>query len=139
MEVNLKKTHIKKDGLFNIFKFSLSSFVSFIIDYSLFTIFSFSIESIILCNIFARIISSLCNYLMNKKIVFKSNNSIYKSLLSYYILAIVILSFNTILLHIFVDIFFINKYYSKIIVEGISYFFSYFIQKKIIFKDAEFK
>ena len=57
-----------------IIKYSLSSIISFIIDYILFTIFSL-LTTVTLSNIFARIISASVNYTINKKVVFKSNKN----------------------------------------------------------------
>ena len=69
-----------------ILKFSLSSIISFIIDYFLCLLLVFTTRSVALSNIVARIVSSLVNYNINKKVVFKgkSNNSFIK----YYLLVI---------------------------------------------------
>ena len=116
-----------------VIKFSISSIISFIIDYSLFSIFSIFIKNISLCNIFARVISSIVNYLMNRKYVFKSNTNFYKSFFSYVVLAIIILTLNTFLLNIFIYKLLINKFISKIMVEIILFIFNFLIQKKYIF------
>ena len=136
---NNKGTHFKalRDSFLiykEIIKFSFASIISFLIDYSLFTIFSFFLNSLMLSNIFARIISASCNYLLNRKYVFESKNNLLKSILSYSLLSISILILNTILLHIFVNIFLINRFISKLIVEIILFIVNYFVQKKIIFK-----
>ena len=136
---NNKGTHFKtlRDSFLiykDIIKFSFSSIISFLIDYFLFIILSFFINSLIVCNIIARIISATCNYLLNRKYVFHSKNSLVKSILSYTLLAISILFFNTILLHIFVEKLLINKFISKIIVEIVMFIVSYFVQKHFIFK-----
>lgn len=121
----------------DIIKFSLSSVISFIVDYLMFTIFSFIFNNISLCNVLARIISATVNYTLNRKYVFKSKKSIYKSLLSYAFLAICILLLNTILLNLLVIKLGINKFIAKIIVEIILFIFNYFVQKKIIFKNKK--
>ena len=136
---NNKGTHFKalRDSFLiykDIIKFSFSSIISFLIDYFLFIILSFFINSLIVCNIIARIISATCNYLLNRKYVFHSKNSLTKSILSYSLLAISILVCNTILLHIFVEKLLINKFISKIIVEIVMFIISYFVQKNFIFK-----
>ena len=117
-----------------LFKFSLSAIMSFIIDYSLFTIFSLFISYVSICNVLARIISGTFNYTVNRKYVFKSDNSLYKSLLSYALLAVSILIINTLLLSIFVYKLDINRFIAKIMVEIILFIFSFIIQKKMIFK-----
>ena len=119
-----------------IFKFSLSGIVSFIIDYLFFTIILLLSNNLILSNVIARIISSSVNYSINRKIVFKSNNSIYKSLSKYILLAIMILLLNTIILKLLSTI--INPFLSKIITETILFFMSYFAQRKIVFNRSNY-
>ena len=117
-----------------ISKFGLSSIISFMIDYSIFSLLSILGLNIILGNLIARIVSGTCNYLINKRYVFKSNNSFYKSMISYVSLAILIITLNTILLHFLVDKFLINKFIAKIIVEIVLFIGNFIIQKKYIFK-----
>lgn len=119
-----------------IFKFSLSSIISFIIDYSFFSIFSLFIDSISICNVLARIISATFNYTMNRKYVFNSNNSLYKSALSYFILAIIVIILNTLFLNLFVYKLMFNKFIAKIVVEIIMFIFNYFVQRRVIFKEC---
>lgn len=135
---NNKGTHFKtlRDSYLiykDIFKFGFSSIISFIIDYSLFSIFSIFL-SLTLSNILARIISATCNYTLNRKLVFKSKNSLYKTALSYISLAILILMLNTILLNILVEKVLLNKFIAKLMVETCLFIFSYYIQNKYIFK-----
>ena len=108
--------------------------MSFIVDYSLFSIFSVFINNLSVCNILARIISGTLNYIMNRNYVFQSKKSIPKSLIEYILLALFVIIVNTILLNIFVDKLFINKFIAKILVEIILFIISYLVQKKIIFK-----
>ena len=121
----------KENG--KIIKFSLSSIISFIVDYSLFVVFSFFITNISLCNVLARIISAACNYTINRKYVFNSHSNLYKSIISYAFLAIIILLLNTTLLNLFVYQININKFIAKVIIEILLFSFNYFVQKKVIF------
>lgn len=116
-----------------IFKFSLSSLCSFLIDYFLFIIFSLFIN-LTISNILARIISATFNYNFNKKIVFRKNSE--KSAMKYILLAITILVFNTLILNELVYIG-LNKVIAKILTEILLFSISYFIQKKIIFIGGE--
>jgi len=118
-----------------IIKFSLSSIISFIIDYVLFTINVLLFKNITISNIISRVISASVNYNINRRMVFNSNNKLYRSLSGYIILAICILFINTILLNIFINIIGINALISKIIVELILFIISYIVQRKIIFKE----
>lgn len=115
-----------------IIKYSLSSIISFIIDYSLFAFFSIFL-SITLSNIFARIISASINFTINKKIVFKSDKGILISLIEYALLAIFILVCNTLLLNLLVYIG-INKFIAKLIVEISLFIISFLVQKTFVFK-----
>lgn len=115
-----------------ILKFSASSFISFLIDYIFYTLFTILSGNIVLANIMARIISSLTNYNINKRLVFNSKN---KSFIKYYLLVITILTLNTIILWLISHI--INVYVAKIITEIILFTLSYIIQKKLIFKGSD--
>lgn len=116
-----------------IIKFSLSSIISFIIDYISYIIFILLISNITIANILARIISITFNYTVNRKIVFNSKRKVINSFSEYIILAISILIVNTIILNILINIG-INKYIAKIIVELGLFYFSWTIQKRKIFK-----
>ena len=118
-----------------IIKFSLSSIISFLVDFLLFTIFTFIFHSITLSNIVARFISASVNYTINRVHVFNSKDSIYQSIFSYFLLALFILILNTLVLNILVYKLFVNKYIAKIITEVILFIFSWFIQRKYIFNN----
>ncbi len=139
-ENNNKGSHFHpiKDS-FLIYKvlltYALSSFISFIIDYILYTIILLITNNLTLSNILARIISSNCNYLINKNYVFKDNKNYSKTIFKYYLLAIFILIINTLILNILVNNLSLNKYLSKIIVETVLFIISFTIQKRYIFKE----
>ena len=115
-----------------IIKYSLSSIISFIVDYSFFTLFSIFL-SITLSNILARIISATLNYTINKKIVFDSNKKTIVSFIEYTLLALFILVCNTVLLNVLVNLG-LNKYISKFLVEITLFIVSYLVQKTFVFK-----
>jgi len=117
-----------------IFKFLISSLCCFIIDYSLYSILILTTNNLVISNIMARIISATINFNINKSKVFKSNGKYVKQACSYFVLALVILILNTTILSVFVNYFTINQYIAKLLTEIILLFFSWTIQKKIIFK-----
>lgn len=117
-----------------IIKFSISSIISFIIDYLSFIILFYISHQLILSNIIARIISASINFYMNRKYVFQDEKNILKSLKSYSLLALAILICNTFLLKILVTLFSIQESIAKIIVEIIMFIISWLVQKYIIFK-----
>ena len=78
-----------------IFKFVISSGASSLIDYGIYSLLIFLLAGrlnrsmrLFIATFGARAVSSVCNYTMNKKAVFKSAASVKKSLLKYYILCI---------------------------------------------------
>ena len=128
---------IKKNKTFLYYLFSAGS--SFLLDLFLFTIFNLILgkflgtESILLATILARILSSLYNFIINSKVVFKKYSK--KMLVEYYILVIIQMSISSLLVYL------INKFLLDVFATVIKFFFdiilfiiNYFVQKKIIFK-----
>lgn len=79
-----------------IFMFMFSSIASFLVDYVLFTILVFALEDRLtrsmklLCAVFpARAVSSLFNYTLNRKAVFRSDAPMKQTILRYYALCVV--------------------------------------------------
>lgn len=124
----------------DILLFSCSSFLSFIIDFSIFSLMTLITNrinvtnSILVSNIVARIISGGVNYGLNKKYVFDNKEGVIKTGLKYFVLAVFILMINTYLLTLFTRYFWLNKFISKILVELILFTVSLCIQKVYIFK-----
>ena len=116
-----------------IIKFSMSSFISFIVDYSLYFFINLITNNVIISNIIARLISCRFNYYLNRNIVFKDDKKITNTFLKYLILVIIVLFLNTNLLNILINMGF-NKYISKLIIEISLFIISYLVQKLIIFR-----
>lgn len=116
-----------------ILKFSISSFVSFLLDYFLYTLLNLVTQNIVISNIFSRIISASFNFTMNKKYVYESKNNVLDEVSKYSILAISILIINTIILKFIVSNTVINAYIAKIMVEVFLFCVSYLVQKRLIF------
>jgi putative flippase GtrA len=127
----------------NILKFSLSSIISFILDYSIFSIMiyltkGFNIaDGLLVSNILARCISSSANYYTNKKYVFNNNDKIVQTASKYFILAAAILFINTTLLEFIVQNTDIKEMIAKILVEIVLFIVSWIIQKNLIFNSNE--
>lgn len=129
---------------FKIYKemilFSCSSFIGFCVDYVCYTLLSFLTGGLSVAlsagisNIGARIISATVNYNINRKVVFKSDEGVMKTAVQYALLAVGILILNTLLLELLVMTIIPNRYVAKVLVEIILFFFSCFVQKKVIFK-----
>ena len=81
--------------LAHFFRYTLSSIVSAFVDEGLFTLFSFLLHTVLtgfpltaIPTVSARLISSLFNFFLNKKLVFQSQGNTGKALLRYYALAL---------------------------------------------------
>ena len=126
-----------------IFKFCAASIICFLVDYALYCIglvFTVSLGkglSTVVSNVFARIVSSVLNFTLNKKVVFKRKGNTLKLAISYFMLALCILAGNTIVLKMFVEFFNIDTKIAKLITELIFFIISWFIQKFLIFKKKE--
>lgn len=127
------------------FKYILSSVSSFIIDillYALFikilpwqevTIFSLSL-SIILATLFSRIISSIYNFTINAKVVFKNKNR--SSLIKYFILVVVQMIVSALSVDLLAYAFGISDSKTvpiKLLVDAIIFLVNFIIQREFIF------
>ena len=92
-----------------------------------------SMTSILISNLGARIVSASVNYTINRKLVFQSNVHIVRSVGQYALLATGILACNTIVLSILADYLSIDRYVAKLITELMFFWFSWLVQRKIIF------
>lgn len=121
-----------------ILKFSGSSFLSFLLDYLLFNVFNavFGIipyfNAVFFSNIFARIISCMFNYRLNKKYVFRSEGGTHTAV-KYFCLALGILAANTVLLQAFTMLG-IPAFAAKILTEITLFIMSMTVQRFMIFK-----
>lgn len=89
---------------------------------------------IVVATVLARIISAIYNYVINYKIVFYSKETIKKSALKYFVLAIVQMCLSAFLVTIGVSILpMISEVVIKVIVDSILFFISYHIQQKHVF------
>ncbi len=123
-----------------ILKFSTASLTSFFVDYGLYSLLTQvtagmeSVQSILISNIGARIVSASVNYLMNRKLVFQSRVHIVRSVVQYVALASFILASNTFVLHLLADWLGINRYAAKLTTELLFFILSWVIQRKFIFR-----
>lgn len=122
-----------------IVKFSASSFIGFIVDYLMFALLTFLTgtaglaNGLVISNIGARLVSSIVNYSINRKLVFKSKAKVGASAIQYFLLAGIILIGNTIVLSALTGTLGINSMVAKIITEMIFFFISWTVQKYVIF------
>ena len=121
-----------KDEIIRIIKYLFSAGSSFILDNVLFNIFIFFIGpgviSIYICTTLARIISSIYNYFINSRVVFKNKDK--KTIIGYFILVVVQMIVSATLVSL------IDKYISiatgiiKLVVDIVIFVVNYIIQKE---------
>lgn len=125
-------------------KYILSSGISFVLDLSLFTIFSFILKSnglgsaVFFATILARIVSSLVNYFLNRNSVFKNNDKVMDTttFVKYYGLVIVQMLVSATLVSSIYDATHIHETLVKVPIEVILFLVNYFIQKRFIFNNS---
>ena len=119
----------------SILKFSTSSYLSFLVDYFTFILlfYKLDVQSLVLSNIIARVVSSTFNFYVNNKYVFKNKDKILKKYIKYVTLVVFILALNTVVLKN-LQALGIRVFVAKIITEALMFIVSYNIQKRIIFK-----
>ena len=135
---------IYKVILGTFFRYMLSSLSSFVVDYGifcgLFAVFSKAAvtesRSIWLATVIARICSSLFNYTLNKKVVFKSKRGPV-TLIMYYCLCVAQMTASAALVNLVNMAHFIPVQAAKIVVDTLLFMISYRIQKGFIFKQDQ--
>ena len=120
-----------------IFKFALSSILSFCLDYSLYTLQIFLGIPLVAANISARFISTGFNFFVNKKVVFASDKPVMKELGAYVLLAAFSLMVNTLILMGLSYGVGIGPFIGKICTEITMFFFNWIVQKKLIFRQKK--
>lgn len=120
-----------------IIKFSSSSFVSFLLDYALFSILVavFGAGFSDAATVIARVFSASVNFTLNRYLVFnnKEKAPLLQSLLKYALLAVCILAVNTLLIHLLTQVLGWNPYFSKILVEITLFIVNWLIQRNLVY------
>ena len=123
-----------------IITYLLSSGLSFIIDIVAFSIIIFFLkdkftESIIISSYIARCISSIVNYIVNKKYVFKNKKKKnYKAFIGYFLLVVINVTISGLLVAKIYNYIHFNVTLIKVVIDTVIFFVNYFLQKLIIFK-----
>ncbi len=129
-------------------KFALSSMISWSSDIAIYAILQAIMEhnhfggqlQILICTVASRIVSSFVNYMINKNGVFKSTDGVKSTLYKYYILAFCQMMASYLLVAFFTNVLHVNgilELLVKCIVDLCLFFFSYNIQRKVIFKNKK--
>ena len=125
-----------KEEIQRILKYIFSAGTSFLLDIGIFTILTLFLgkdtKAIFIATILARILSSLYNYFMNSRVVFKNKNK--KSFVYYYILVVVQMIISATLVSWIESYIKIFPTFIKIVVDIIIFIVNYIVQKEVIFK-----
>ena len=117
-------------------KYIFSAISSFVVDILLFTLILTCIKNItnaiLISTILARIVSSLYNYLINSKLVFKKINKY--SLFKYFFLVIIMMFVSGLTVDYLVELIKWNATLVKIIVDAIIFVINFIVQREFIFK-----
>ena len=119
--------------------FSLVSLSSFVLDLALFLVFyHFVLQAdptfIFLAVIFARLLSGLYNFVMNRVVTFQSQRSWVIAGSQYLALYLVILIGSSVGTQLFLPLFSMQPWLTKVIVDGLLFILSFFVQRTWIFK-----
>lgn len=131
-------------------KFALGSILSFLIDNGLFTLMIFLLGKTTLgewwttacATASARVVSSIFNFVFNRKAVFKSGASTGKTLAKYYILCVCQMAASAGLVYLFEELLGAHGLWAsviKIVVDIVLFLASYQIQKRWVFADKNVK
>jgi putative flippase GtrA len=123
----------------NMIKFSLSSFAGFLTDYAMFNLLyaltpAMGEIRIDFSNYVARAISATLNYAINRRLVFKSRENVARTAVQYFVLAAIILIFNTKILDFLIDKAHFNAQIAKLLTELMFFLMSWLAQRFIIFR-----
>ncbi|MDF2820998.1 MAG: glycosyltransferase [Clostridiales bacterium] len=122
-----------------IFKFVIVSIASFLVDITLFSIFTNIVfigfhENLLYSTVAARLLSSLFNYTCNKNIVFDNKEKEKATIIKYYVLCVIQTAISWGLLRIISDNMGMNVTAIKAIVDTFLFFISFQIQREFVFK-----
>ena len=123
-----------------IFTYLLYSGLSFVFDIISFSIILYFIkdrflDAILLSSYVARVISSVVNYIVNKKYVFKNEKKKnYKAFIEYFLLVIINITISGLLVTKVYNYIHLNATFIKVFIDSIIFIVNYFLQKLIIFR-----
>ena len=120
-----------------ILKFCSSSFVSFLVDYALYSVMVaiWGVGFVDYATVIARVVSASVNFTLNRTIVLneKEKEPLLKSILKYALLAVTILVANTLLIHLLTKVLGWNPYLSKILVEIVLFITNWLVQRNLVY------
>ena len=126
-----------------ILKFAASSLLAFVVDYVLALVLKAltaswpAAVSLNFSVIVARLVSATVNFTVNRRVVFKGNESLGRALVKYALLAAVVLALNLALMHLLTIRLGWNFALSKILVEVLLFCMNFVVQGKFVFRNRK--
>ena len=121
-----------------VIKFSASSLIGFLVDYSLFSLLTLIKPGwehwVLMCVILARVVSATINFMINYNLVFKKRETLWLAFIKYAGLALFILGCNLLLMWLLYEKAGMNEYLAKIIVEVTLFITSWLVQRLFVFR-----
>ena len=127
--------------------FIISSILSWVVDTGGFYVLNLLLRPLLggytepVCNVLARVVSSLFNFYLNYRVVFGSTQPCGKAMLRYYLLAVPQLAVSTVLVTVFTRLLHVYSAGAatvvKIVVDGCLFVASFFIQKYWVFRKKD--
>ena len=125
----------------NFLEYALSSITATIVDFVLFYVLSEFVFAnlelnlcVLLSTVLARVVSASLAFAINRRVVFKSDANLAKTIVMYFSLAAIIMFCSAELVTLFVSLFGGNKTFTKLFVDLCLFFLSYQIQQRVIFR-----
>lgn len=121
-------------------KYIFAALVSLGLDLSLFTLFVYLFKSvspewyIFISTVGARAVSSLVNFMINKKAVFRSGGRTLGQAVGYYVLVVFNMLVSSLAVNHVVKALLWNETLVKLCVDTVLFFFNFFVQRELIFK-----
>ena len=122
-----------KRVIIRFIKFACSSFLSFIVDY-VFCLILVPLLGLVAGNGLARLISASFNFTVNRNIVFKGDEALVPAIIKYVLLALFVLSLDTVFLWVFTDLVGLPLKFGKPVTEFVVYLINFPIQGRFVFK-----
>lgn len=122
---------------FVLFRFVLSSLSTALIDFIVFIICSATGLSVLTSMIMARLVAGNYNYIINRKVVFRSDSNVFLSFLKYWMLVILLGSISYLGIETLVNYADFNVLISKALIESLLFFVSFAVQRNLIFFTKE--
>ena len=134
-------------NLVSFFKYMISSILSFLIDNGLFRLMEFMMGEdsnlgvkVVVATVVSRVVSSIFNFVVNRKAVFKSDAPLGRTIIKYYALCLCQMGASAGLVYLLAYITKANDWFTsliKIIVDMCLFILSYQIQRKWVFAVKE--